>query len=89
MLLKDRVMLITNVEKFAGHGTTEVALAQGATVLAHDPSFQEPSARRKYESHYTGAHALSAVEPESAVTGGPEQIPEQPTATPQQAPSLT
>ena len=59
MLLKDRVMLITNVEKFAGHGTTEVALAQGATVLAHDPSFQEPSARRKYESHYPGAHALS------------------------------
>ncbi|CAN5371292.1 3-oxoacyl-ACP reductase FabG [soil metagenome] len=67
MLLKDRVMLITNVEKFAGHGTTEVALAQGATVLAHDPSFQEPSARRKYESHYPGAHALSAVEPEALV----------------------
>ena len=67
MLLKDRVMLITNVEKFAGHGTTEVALAQGATVLAHDPSFQEPSARRKYESHYPGAHALSATEPEALV----------------------
>src|ERR1043165_7967468 len=67
MLLKDRVILITNVEKFAGHGTTEVALAQGATVLAHDPSFQEPSARRKYESHYPGAHALSAVEPAALV----------------------
>ena len=67
MLLKDRVILITNVEKFAGHGTTEVALAQGATVLAHDPSFQEPSARRKYESHYPGAHALSAVEPGALV----------------------
>ena len=45
MLLKDRVMLITNVEKFAGHGTTRVALAQGATVLAHDPAFEAPSAR--------------------------------------------
>ncbi|HSI00477.1 MAG TPA: SDR family oxidoreductase [Reyranella sp.] len=67
MMLKDRVMLVTNVEKFAGHGTTEVALAEGATVLAHDPSFQEPSARRKYESHYPGAHALSAVEPEALV----------------------
>jgi len=67
MLLKDRVILVTNVEKFAGHGTTEVALAQGAIVLAHDPSFQEPSARRKYESHYPGAHALSAVEPEALV----------------------
>jgi NAD(P)-dependent dehydrogenase (short-subunit alcohol dehydrogenase family) len=60
-------MLITNVEKFAGHGATEVALAQGAIVLGHDPSFQEPSARRKYESHYPGAHALSAVEPEAVV----------------------
>jgi NAD(P)-dependent dehydrogenase (short-subunit alcohol dehydrogenase family) len=67
MMLKDRVVLVTNVEKFAGHGTTEVALAEGATVLAHDPSFQEPSARRKYESHHPGAHALSAVEPEALV----------------------
>ena len=50
MLLKDRVMLITNVEKFAGHGTTRVGAGQGATVLAHDPSFEAPSARRKYES---------------------------------------
>src|SRR5436190_7297594 len=67
MLLKDRVMLITNVEKFAGHGTTRVALGQGATVLAHDPSFEAPSARRKYEAEFPGAHALSAVEPATLV----------------------
>ena len=67
MLLKDRVMLITNVEKFAGHGTTRVALAEGATVLAHDPSFEAPSARRKYESRVPGAHALSAAEPATLV----------------------
>ena len=67
MLLKDRVILITNVEKFAGHGTTRVALAQGATVLAHDPSFDTPSARHKYESQFPGAHALSAVEPAAMV----------------------
>ena len=52
MMLKDRVLLITNVEKFAGHGTTRVALAEGATVLAHDPSFEAPSARRKYEAEF-------------------------------------
>src|SRR5258708_21003665 len=63
MPLKDRVMLITNVEKFAGHGTTSVALAQGATVLAHDPSFEAPSARRKYETQFPGAHALWATDP--------------------------
>ena len=63
MLLKDRVILITNVEKFAGHGTTRVALAQGATVIAHDPSFEAPSARRRYETQFQGAHALSATDP--------------------------
>ena len=67
MLLKDRVILITNVEKFAGHGTTRVALAQGATVLAHDPSFEAPSARRKYETEFPGAHALAATEPATLV----------------------
>ena len=67
MLLKDRVILITNVEKFAGHGTTEVALAQGATVLAHDPAFEAPTARRKYESQFPGAHALAAIEPATMV----------------------
>src|SRR3977135_998543 len=67
MLLKDRVILITNVEKFAGHGTTRVALGQGATVLAHDPSFEAPSPRRKYEAEFPSAHALSAVEPGTLV----------------------
>jgi len=67
MLLKDRVMLITNVEKFAGHGTTEVALAQGAKVLAHDPSFAAAEARHKYESRFRGAQALAAVEPAEMV----------------------
>ena len=67
MMLKDRVLLVTNVEKFAGHGTTRVALAEGATVLAHDPTFEAPSARRKYEAEFPGAHALSAVEPATLV----------------------
>ncbi|MBS0538560.1 MAG: SDR family oxidoreductase [Proteobacteria bacterium] len=67
MLLKDRVMLITNVEKFAGHGTTKVALAQGATVLAHDPAFEAPAARHKYESRFPGAHALPVTEPAALV----------------------
>ncbi len=67
MLLKDRVLLITNVEKFAGHGTTSVALAQGAMVLAHDPSFETPAARRRYETQFPGAHALSETEPPAMV----------------------
>ena len=67
MLLKDRVILITNVEKFAGHGTTRVALGEGATVLAHDPTFEAPTARHKYEAQFPGAHALSAVEPATLI----------------------
>ena len=67
MMLKDRVILITNVEKFAGSGTTQVALAEGATVLAHDPSFEAAAQRRKYESQFPGAHALGASEPVAMV----------------------
>jgi NAD(P)-dependent dehydrogenase (short-subunit alcohol dehydrogenase family) len=67
MLLKDRVVLITHVERFAGHGTTQVALRQGATVLAHDLSFEAPTARRKYEAEFPGAHALAAIEPATMV----------------------
>lgn len=67
MMLKDRVILITNVEKFAGFGTTQVALAEGAQVLAHDPSFEASAARRKYENQFPGAHALAASEPVAMV----------------------
>ena len=67
MMLKDRVILITNVEKFAGSGTTLVALAEGATVLAHDPAFEAATARRKYESQFPGAHALASTEPVAMV----------------------
>jgi NAD(P)-dependent dehydrogenase (short-subunit alcohol dehydrogenase family) len=67
MPLKDRVIVITNVEKFAGHGTSAVALAQGATVLAHDPTFEAPSARRAYETRHPGAHALAATDPATMI----------------------
>ena len=67
MSLKGRVLLVTNVGKFAGHATTEAALAEGATVLAHDPAFEAPSARRQYEEQFPGAHALSAIEPATMV----------------------
>jgi NAD(P)-dependent dehydrogenase (short-subunit alcohol dehydrogenase family) len=67
MLLKGRVMLVTNGEKFAGHATTMVALAQGATVLAHDPSFEAAPARHKYESQFQGALALPAADPVAMV----------------------
>lgn len=67
MLLKDRVILVTNVEKFAGHGTTQVALSEGALVLAHDPAFANAPARHKYESQFPGARALAAGEPVALV----------------------
>ncbi len=67
MLLKDRVILITNVEKFAGHGTTRVALSHGPAVLAHHPSFEAPSSRCKYEVQFQGAHARAATEPSTLI----------------------
>ena len=67
MLLKGRVMLITNVAKFAGHATTAVALGQGATVMAHDPGFETASARHKFESEFPGAQALPTSDPAAVI----------------------
>jgi 3-oxoacyl-[acyl-carrier protein] reductase len=60
MLLKDRVMLITNVEKFAGHGTTEWPWRRARRCWRTILPFRSRRARRKYESHYPARHALSA-----------------------------
>jgi NAD(P)-dependent dehydrogenase (short-subunit alcohol dehydrogenase family) len=75
MLLKGRVMLITNVEKFAGHATTAVALGQGATVLAHDPGFETASARHKFESEFPGAQALPSADPAAMVEQALKRAP--------------
>jgi NAD(P)-dependent dehydrogenase (short-subunit alcohol dehydrogenase family) len=63
MLLKDRVVLISNVCKFAGRAATAAALGQGAAVLAVDDSFTEPERRAAWEKEFAGSTALAAGTP--------------------------
>ncbi len=60
MMLKNRVLLVTNVSQFAGHGLARVAPAEGAVVLAQDKSFASDASRRSFEVAFPGTKALAA-----------------------------
>lgn len=63
MQLNDRVVLISNVSKFAGRAATAAALAQGAQVLATDESFAEADRRKAWEKEFKGSIALAEQTP--------------------------
>jgi NAD(P)-dependent dehydrogenase (short-subunit alcohol dehydrogenase family) len=67
MRLDGRVLLLTNVAKFAGHAVTRAALARGARVIAHDASFSDPGTRRAFSADFPGAVAIAAQEPAAIV----------------------
>lgn len=67
MLLKDRVLLVTHVRRFAGQGVTRLALAEGARVIAHDESFAAVTKRKAFETEFPGARAIAAQEPAKVV----------------------
>lgn len=69
MLLKDRILLITHVRHFAGHGVSRLALDEGAKVIAHDESFASAAKRKAYEQEFPGARAIAAQEPGKIVEG--------------------
>lgn len=60
MMLSNKVMLISNVTQFAGRACTEVALREGARVVAHDARFVDAAARAQFETEFPGAHATPA-----------------------------
>lgn len=57
MQLQNKVLLISNVTRFAGRATTALALREGAKVVAHDPSFTDATRRAAFEAEFAGAHA--------------------------------
>ena len=67
MMLKDRVLLVTNVSQFAGPGLSRVALAEGARLFAHDKSFTSAANRQAYEAEFPGAVAIAAQNDEAIV----------------------
>ena len=67
MLLRDKVLLVTNARKFAGAGVARLALAEGARVIAHDETFTSAAKRKAFEAEFAGARAVAAQEPAKIV----------------------
>ena len=59
MQLHNKVLLISNVTRFAGRATTALALREGAKVVAHDRSFTDSARRAAFEAEFAGAHAAA------------------------------
>ena len=57
-------VLVTNVMQYAGPGVVPVLLRHGASVICHDASFAEVSARERYEATFPGAVCVAANRPE-------------------------
>jgi 3-oxoacyl-[acyl-carrier protein] reductase len=55
--------LLTHARQFAGPGAAPVLLRQGVPLLAHDASFAEAGARRRFEAEHPGAVALAGQDP--------------------------
>ncbi len=67
MMLRDKILLVTSVRKFAGAGVTRLALAEGARVVAHDATFTAVASRKAFEAEFAGARAIAAQEPAKIV----------------------
>lgn len=58
-----RTVLVTNVTQYTGPGLVEALLRQGARVLCHDASFEEPGARASFRQSHPGVECFRSVEP--------------------------
>ena len=58
-----RTVLVTNVTQYTGPGVVEALLRQGARVLCHDASFEEPGARASFRQSHPGVECLRSMEP--------------------------
>ena len=64
-MLKDRVILISNVTHFAGMPTSKVLSDLGAAVVAHDESFTNDLVRSTFEADNTGVTAFAPQHPKT------------------------
>lgn len=60
-----RAVLVTNVTQYAGPGIVEALLRQGAHVICHDASFNDPTARDGFCKDRTELECLSGSTPET------------------------
>jgi 3-oxoacyl-[acyl-carrier protein] reductase len=62
-LIQMSVILLTNVNQYAGPGALEAMLRDGQTVVCHDPSFVEKEVRNTFEKSHVSVRALAAQVP--------------------------
>ena len=70
--MKDRVVLITNVEHFVGLPVATELAAQGATVVCHDKSFADAAAAERFAAANSGLTVVRAETPAEIVAGATE-----------------
>jgi NAD(P)-dependent dehydrogenase (short-subunit alcohol dehydrogenase family) len=66
-MLKDRVIVITNVRHFVGGPIAREMAQQGATVLCHDASFADAAAAAVFRDEAMGTETTAAQDPDALV----------------------
>ena len=66
-MLDGKVVLVTHVADFVGAPSVDSCLAEGATVIAQDPSFADLVAREAFEAAHRGAIGVEREDPEELV----------------------
>lgn len=67
-MLKDKIVLVTNVSHFVGTASAKACRAEGATVICHDESFADMFEQAKFEEENSGLTASSAQDPEDLLS---------------------
>lgn len=66
-MLDGKVVLVTHATAFIGGPSVEACMAEGAIVIAQDPSFVDLNAREAFEASYQGAILLALEDPHALV----------------------
>lgn len=72
--MKDRLVLITNVEHFAGPPAAAELSARGATVICHDKSFADQEARQKYADAHPNRKVMAEQDPVALIAAVTEKF---------------
>lgn len=71
--MKDRIVLITNVEHFVGRPVAAELAAQGATVVCHDESFADVAAAERFAAANPALIVVGAQTPAEIVAAATER----------------
>lgn len=71
--MKDRIVLITNVEHFVGRPIAAELAAQGATVVCHDKSFADAAAAERFATANPALTVVRAQTPVEIVAAATER----------------